>query len=515
VTTHTPGPSTWTDAGLDAAQIDGVGDMSTEALRAALHETADLIADYLADVERYAVLPRIAPGELASRLDGPPPEEPAPLATILADVERDIVPNVTHWQHPAFFAYFASSASGPGLVGEALMAGLNANAMLWRTSPVGTELEAVTVGWIREGLGLPASFDGLFTDTASTSTLSALAAAREQATGDAAERGLSGSAALADRRGLRVYASREAHSSIDKAAMTLGLGRDGVRKVDVDATLALEPGALEAAIAEDRVAGWLPCAVVSTVGTTSSTAIDPVAEVAAICEREGVWHHVDAAYAGTVALIPERRAPFAGWELADSIVVNPHKWLFTPLDCSLLLTSRPDVLRSAFSLVPEYLRTTGGGGTGRDYNEYAPQLGRRARSIKMWVLLRYFGLAGLRRRVGAHLDLASWFAAAVDAEPDAERLAPTPFATVCFRWRPARYRGREEEAEIRLALDRLNERLLARLNDTGEVFLSHTRLGDRFTLRLAVNNIRTEGRHVERAWELIRGLGSELDPEDP
>ena len=362
VTTHAPEPSTRASAGLDVAQVDGFGDMPADALRAVLHQTADLVADYLSDVERYAVLPRIAPGELTARLDGPAPEEPDAMEAILADVEREVLPNVTHWQHPAFFAYFASSASGPGLVGEALMAGLNANAMLWRTSPVGTELEAITVGWLREGLGLPPTFDGLFTDTASTSTLSALAAARELATGDAAERGLSGSSALTGRRGLRVYASREAHSSVDKAAMTLGLGRDGVRKIDVDRDLALDPVALGEAIAEDRAAGWLPCAVVSTVGTTSSTAIDPVAAVAAICEREGVWHHVDAAYAGAVALIPEQRGPFHGWERADSIVVNPHKWLFTPLDCSLLLTRRPELLRAAFSLVPEYLRTTGGAG---------------------------------------------------------------------------------------------------------------------------------------------------------
>jgi aromatic-L-amino-acid decarboxylase len=393
------------------------------------------------------------------------------------------------------------------------MSGLNANAMLWRTSPIGTELEAVTVGWLRDGLGLPAIFDGLYTDTASTSTLSALAAARELATGDAAERGLSRSRALTDREGLRVYASGEAHSSIDKAAMTLGLGRDGVRKVATDADRALDPAALEAAIVEDRAAGWVPCAVVSTVGTTSSTAIDPVAAIATLCEREGIWHHVDAAYAGVVALLPERRGPFGGWERADSIVVNPHKWLFTPLDCSLLLTRRPDLLRAAFSLVPEYLRTTGGAANGRDYNEYGPQLGRRARSIKLWILLRYFGLAGLRRRIEAHLELAAWAAAAIDAEPDAERLAPTPFATVCFRWRPARYRDREDDPAAAAALDTLNERLLTRLNDTGELFLSHTRLDGRLTLRLAINNIRTERRHVERAWDLIRDLGRELDRE--
>jgi aromatic-L-amino-acid/L-tryptophan decarboxylase len=271
--------------------------------------------------------------------------------------------------------------------------------------------------------------------------------------------------------------------------------------------------ALERAVAEDRDAGWQPAAVVATLGTTSSTGIDPVDRIADIAERERLWLHVDSAYAGVVALIPDRRGTFRGWERADSIVVNPHKWLFTPLDCSLLLSRRMEVLRDAFSLVPEYLRTTAGKGSGRDYHEYTPQLGRRFRALKMWMIMRYFGLSGLRARLEEHIDLAQRLAGWIDAEPEAERLAPVPFATVCFRWRPERFAGHEDEPDVRARLDSLNERLLARLNETGEVFLSHTRLRDRFTLRVAVGNLRTEPRHVEALWELIRTTARDLADE--
>ena len=493
------------DTGLDAAQLAGAGDMPPDTFRAAAHRVVDLMADYLRDVETYPVLPPVRPGELTARLDRDLMDRPEPLDAILADVTSTITPNVTHWQHPAFFAYFPSTASGPGILGEMLTSTLVANAMLWRTSPVATELEGIVVRWLREALGLPEAFDGLLTDTASTSSLTALAAARQLATGDAAADGIAGGPRL------RIYASTEAHSSIEKAAMTLGIGRAGVRRIATDGTLAMDPSALAAAVAEDRAAGWLPCAVVATVGTTASTAIDPVNAIADIAAREGMWLHVDAAYAGVVALIPERRAPFAGWERADSIVVNPHKWLFMPLDCSLLLCRRLEVVRDAFSLVPEYLRTTGGATSGRDYNEYSPMLGRRFRALKAWMLLRYFGLDGLRSRIEEHIAMAGRLAALIDADPDAERLAPAPFATVCFRWRPARLAGREAEPGVAEALDALNEALMARVNATGEAFLSHTKLGGRYTIRRSIGNPRPEGRHVERTGALVRTIGRELD----
>jgi aromatic-L-amino-acid decarboxylase len=373
--------------------------------------------------------------------------------------------------------------------------------MLWRTSPIGTELEEVVVDWLRQALGLPAAFDGLLTDTASTSSLIALGAARQAAGLDVAAAGLAG---RPDVPALRVYASTEAHSSIEKACMTLGLGRSALVRIPVNERFELLPDALEAALDADEAAGHVAIAIVATVGTTSSTSADPVAAVAAIAERHGIWLHVDAAYAGVTALLPERRAPFEGWERADSIVVNPHKWLFTPLDASLLLSRRMDRLEAAFSLHPEYLRTLDRVAPVRDYTDYTPQLGRRMRALKLWIGLRWFGLEGLRRRIGHHLELAQRFAAAVDADPDWERLAPVPFSTVCFRWRPATLAGREDEPEISAGLDEANAAIMDAVNRSGVAFLSHTRLAGRFTIRLAIGNLRTEQRHVDRAWDALR-----------
>ncbi|MEO8572017.1 MAG: pyridoxal-dependent decarboxylase [Chloroflexota bacterium] len=470
-------------------------DMDSAAFRAAAHAVVDLMADYLEGVESRAVFPSIEPGTLRPLFPAAPPEEPEAIASILADYGRLIEPNATHWQHPGFLAYFATTASGPGILGEMLTAAIGQNAMLWRTSPIGTELEEVVVDWLRQALGLPAAFDGLLTDTASTSTLIALAAAREAAGTDAAARGLAG---RDDLDGLRVYASVEAHSSIEKACMTLGLGRASLVRIPANERYELLPRSLEASIAADRVAGLQPIAIVATIGTTSSTSVDPVAKIAEIASREGLWLHVDAAYAGPVAMLADHGALFAGWERADSIVVNPHKWLFTPLDASLLLTRRMDQLRAAFSLVPEYLRTLDRDAPVRDYNEYTPQLGRRFRALKLWILLRSFGLDGLRRRIETHLAMARTFEGWVAADPDWELLAPVPFSTVCFRWHPA---GRDlTEA----ALDEANAAIMDTVNRSGEVFLSHTRLSGRFTIRVAIGNLRTEERHLARAWALLR-----------
>ena len=452
------------------------------------------MADYLGTVEDRPVFPDIEPGSLRPMFPVAPPDAPESLAAILDDYRGLVEPNATQWQHPGFLAYFATTASGAGILGEMLTAAIGQNAMLWRTSPIGTELEQVVVDWLRQALGLPEGFDGLLTDTASTSSLIALAAAREAAGFDVTAKGLSGRPDLPP---LRVYASTEAHSSIEKACMTLGLGRDALVRVAADERYAMRSEALESAIAADRAAGSRPIAIVATVGTTSSTSVDPVAAIADVAEREDVWLHVDAAYAGAVAIVPEHRAVFDGWERADSIVVNPHKWLFTPLDASLLLTRRMPDLRAAFSLVPEYLRTLDRETPGRDYNEYTPQLGRRFRALKLWIQLRWFGLEGLRRRIERHLELARAFATWVDDDPDWERLAPVPFSTVCFRWSPGSGATEEE-------LDARNAAIMDAVNRTGEAFLSHTRLDGRFTIRLAIGNLRTEQRHVERAWALLR-----------
>ena len=477
--------------------------MDAASFRAAAHQVVDLMADYLDAVEGFPVFPAIEPGSLRSAFPATPPERPEPLADILADYGRLIEPNATHWQHPGFLAYFATSASGPGILGEMLTAALGQNPMLWRTSPIGTELEEVVVGWLRQALGLPDGYDGLLTDTASTSSLIALGAARQAAGIHAAVQGLAG---RGDVSGLRVYASEEAHSSIEKACGILGLGRSALVRIPTNDRYELVPEALVAAIAADRAAGLRPIAVVATVGTTSSTSVDPVVAIADIAEREDLWLHVDAAYAGVVAMLPERRAPFRGWERADSIVVNPHKWLFTPLGASLLLTRRMPMLRETFSLVPEYLRTIDRDTPIRDYNEYTPQLGRRFRALKLWIQLRWFGLDGLRRRIERHLELAADLARWVDDDPAWERLAPVPFSTVCFRWVGDGPRGDGSRAGHRPGpdLDQRNAAIMDAVNRSGEVFLSHTRLGDRFTIRLAVGNLRTEARHVARAWELLR-----------
>jgi aromatic-L-amino-acid decarboxylase len=480
--------------------------MDVDDFRAAAHRAVDLMADYLETIETRAVFPAIEPGSLRPLFPASPPDAPESMEAILADYQRLVEPNATHWQHPGFLAYFATTASGPGILGEMLTATLGQNPMLWRTSPIGTELEEVVVDWLRQALGLPAGFDGLLTDTASTSTLIALAAAREACGGEVSTRGLAGRDDLGG--GLRVYASAEAHSSVEKACMTLGLGRASLVRIPVNERFELLPDDLAAAITADRAAGLRPIGVVATIGTTSSTSVDPVAAVADITERERLWLHVDAAYAGVVALLPDRRTPFEGWERADSIVVNPHKWLFTPLDASLLLTRRMDVLRAAFSLVPEYLRTLDRDAPVRDYNEYTPQLGRRFRALKLWMLLRWFGLDGLRRRIETHLQLAATLAAEVEADPDWELLAPVPFSTVCLRWRPASLAGRAAEPELEERLDAANAAIMDAVNRGGEVFLSHTRLGGRFTIRVAVGNLRTESRHVERAWELLRGAAA-------
>ena len=486
---------------LDRQQLDGLTDLDPEAFRVALHAVADLMADYAARVESYPVFPPVEPGSLAGLFPAEPPEGPAPLGQILDDYRALIEPNATHWAHPGFMAYFATPASAAGILGEMLMASLGQNTMLWRTSPIGTELEAVVVGWLRQGLGLPAEFDGFVTDTASMSSLIALAGARDAAGFASAGDGLAGPR---DVGRPRVYASAEAHSSIEKACMTLGLGRAGYVRIPTDEAYAMRPDELAAAIEADLAAGDRPMAVVATIGTTSSTSIDPVAAIADVAAAQGLWLHVDAAYGGAVALLPGQRGPFEGWDRADSIVVNPHKWLFSPLDASLLLTRRIDVLRDAFSLTPEYLRTLDRATPVRDVNEYTPVLGRRFRALKLWLMLRWFGLEGFRRRIAHHLEMAQTLAGWVDVDPDFERLAPVPFSTVCLRFRPRALAGREGEPDVASRLDDLNARLMDAVNRTGEVFLSHTRLGGRFTIRVALGHIRGEDRHVARAWELLR-----------
>lgn len=477
-------------------------DIPIPEFRAAMHRVADLLADYLEGVGDGPVLPNVTPGAVAARLPAAPPEGPEPLADLLDDYQRLIEPNVTHWNHPGFLAYFAITGSAPGIVGEALAAGLNVNAMLWRTSPASTELEERVCDWFRQMIGLPEVFRGHINDTASTSTLVALTAARHHVPGlESRTRGLAGRPEV---QALVLYASDQAHSSVDKAAIVLGLGQEQMRRVASDASFRLSMPALTAAIAADRAAGRRPFAVVATAGTTSSTSIDPLPEIAELCAREGLWLHLDASYAGAAAICPELRAAMPAMERADSIVINPHKWLFTPVDCSILLVRDPANLRAAFSLVPEYLRTDEAQAT--NLMDLGFQLGRRFRALKLWLVIRAFGVEGLRARLREHCAMARDLALRIEGDPAFEVAAPVPFSVVCFRLRAP---GAPGDADG-VAQDRLNERLLAAVNAAGPFFLSHTVLGGRYTLRVAIGNLRTTRRHLDELWRLVRRCAAEL-----
>ena len=460
------------------------------------HALVEWIADYLSGSERYPVLSRVTPGEVRDALPAAAPEHGEPFEAIFADFERVLVPALTHWNHPGFMAYFAITASAPGVLAEFLAAALNQQAMLWRTSPAATELEEVALGWLRQLLGLPEAFEGVIYDTASISSLHALAAAREAAVPGVRSDGL---ASRADVPELSVYCSAQAHSSIDKAVILLGLGHRSLRHVPVDDLFRMRVDALEEAIAADRAAHRIPVAVVATAGTTSTTSVDPIRQIADVCRREAIWLHVDASYAGVTAMLPGYRPHFAGWEDADSIVVNPHKWLFTPVDLSAFYCRRMDVVRQAFSLVPEYLRTAEGSRGVRNLMDTGIQLGRRFRSLKLWMVLRHFGAEGIRAALSEHIRLAGLFASWVDADPDFERLAPVPFSVVCFRARP-RTIGQSSEVD----LDAFNQQLLDAVNASGDVFLSHTRLNGVLSLRVAIGHLETAERHVARVWQLLR-----------
>jgi aromatic-L-amino-acid decarboxylase len=419
------------------------------------------------------------------------------METIISDVDRLILPALTHWNHPSFFAYFATSTSAPGIFGELLAAAFDNKAMLWRTSPASTELEDVTLDWLRQMMGLDKGMTGIIYDTASVSSMHAIAAAREGVEMRIREEGMSG---RSDLPLLRVYVSEQAHSSIEKGVITLGLGQRGLRKIPTDAEFRMDVGALEAAIEEDKHNGILPFCIVATVGTTSTSSIDPVADMIPIGERHAMWLHVDAAYAGPAAIVPELRHILKGCERADSVVVNPHKWLFTPFDLSVLYCRHLDLLRRAFSLVPEYLRTPEQEQV-RSGSDYGVQLGRRFRALKLWMVIRYFGVEGLAARIREHCRLAGLFATWVEESADWELMAPTPFALVCFRACPDLQI--DDEPTLQRRLDVLNEAIMHGVTGTGKAMLSHTRLNDKLVLRLSIGNIRTTERHVRQVWELL------------
>ncbi len=473
---------------------DSLHDMPVEEFRRAGYQLIDWIAEHFRHIDEVPVLPAVEPGEIKNMLPDRPPRNGEAMEKILADIDRVIMPGITHWNHPRFFAYFSITGSGPGILGELLSAALNVNGMLWKTSPAATEVEQVVLAWFRRMLGLPEDFWGIIYDTASVSSMHAIAAAREQLKEfQVREKGLAG---RSDLPRLRLYTSEQAHSSIEKAAITLGIGLEGVRKIPVDSEFRMVPDLLEKAIREDRQAGWLPFCVVATVGTTSTTSIDPVPEIAKICRQENLWLHVDAAYGGTAAVVPEMRQVLAGCEEADSLVVNPHKWLFVPIDLSAFYTRKPEVLKQAFSLVAEYLRTDADSQV-ENLMDYGIQLGRRFRALKLWFVMRYFGQEGIVNRIRYHLSLAKRFADWIDRHPNFRRMAPTPFSTICFRAEPPTLSDPD-------SLNRFNETLLEKINARRRVFLSHTKLHGNYVIRVAIGNLHTSERHLEEAWELIQ-----------
>ncbi len=489
-------------APADAARVgrhpgaDGPRGVESDVFRDAARRASEWVADYRARVADYPVLPAVSPGEIAARLPAAPPEAPESIRDILADLDRVIVPGVTHWNHPGFFAYFSSSSSLPGTLAEFVTAGLGVQAMLWRTSPAATELEERMISWLAQLVGLPRGLRGVILDTASTGSFTALVAAREALGIDVREQGLAG---RADLPRLTAYISEHAHSSLHKAAIAAGIGTANMRLIPCDSEYRMRVDELARRIDEDRRAGCLAVMVCATIGTTSSTSVDPVAPIATVCEEAGVWLHVDAAHAGMAAMLPELAEHFTGWERADSIVINPHKWMFSPMDCSVLFFRRPEIVRRSLAITPEFLR---GDDTGTNLMDYGLALGRRFRALKLWFIMRYYGTTGLKKRLRDHIAWAREFAEAIAGDTRFTLAAPVPFSTVCFRAVPPSGADGSE----------WNRRLLKSVNGRGRVFLSHTELDGEYTLRLSVGSVHCTADWVRLAFaELAEGYDRLLE----
>lgn len=495
--------------------------MPSDEFRKYGYQVVDWIADYFEKIGEMPVLSQVQPDWLRNQLPDSPPAKGEDFGEVLKDVDKLILPAVTHWNHPNFHGLFATSTSSVGVFGEMLTAAFDMKAMLWRTSPASTELEDVVLDWLRQMMDLPEHFEGIIYDTASVSTMHAIAAAREKANLRVRDEGLSG---RDDVPLMRVYASEHVHSSIDKGLITLGLGLKSLRKIECNERFEMSPEKLATAIDEDIENGYLPICVIPTIGTTSTSSVDPVDAIADICEKYGVWLHVDTAYAGSTAILPEFRHYFtgrvpadanpkseiknrklSGWERADSIVVNPHKWLFTPFDLSVLYCKDLSVLKEAFSLVAEYLKTNEG--EVKNGMDYGVQLGRRFRALKLWFVIRYFGVEGMRARLREHCRLARLFASWVEESENWEMMAPVPFALVCFRMSERGQLARVPESQAGSLrsedINDLNERIMNAVNASGEAYLSHTKLNGNYTLRLSVGSIRVEEKHLTKVWDIL------------
>ncbi|PYK36128.1 MAG: amino acid decarboxylase [Verrucomicrobia bacterium] len=466
-----------------------LGDSSPEEFRKQLHELADWIADFRQNIESLRVAPDDKPGAIRAQLPPQPPEEGEPFEKILADVDRLIVPGLVHWGHPMFLGYFGWTTTAPGILGEIITAPLNVNAMTWRTSPAATELETLVIDWLRQWMHLPKDFDGVVYDTASVGVMHALAAAREEAAPSTRKRGLVGAGAPV----FRIYASEQAHSSAEKAAIALGLGEENVQRVPVDAEFRMDAAALREMIAQDGQRNFQPLAVVATVGTTSTAAVDPVPEIAKVCHENRMWLHIDGAYGAGFAILSECKSLTDGWSDADSIVVNPHKSLFVPLDFSVLYVRNLERLRRVFTLIPEYLR----GDTveaQKNYMDYGIQLGRRFRALKAWVIWRSLGRTGMVARMREQIRLANLLARWIKTDDRFELAAPVSMGVVCFQF----VGGDQNE------IDRLNSQIVERINAAGRAYLTQTKLRGRTVMRIGLGNVLTTEQHLRDAWELIQ-----------
>lgn len=463
--------------------------MDKEQFRLWAHRIADWMADYYDSVENYPVKSKVKPGEIMDSLPENPPLVPENMELIFEDFVKKILPGMTHWQSPNFYAYFPANSSFPSVLAEMLTATLGSQCMIWETSPAAAELEERVMDWLKEMTGIPGSWSGVIQDTASTATLAAILSARERLTGFRInEAGFDGHA------GLRAYCSVETHSSVEKAVKIAGIGRQHLVKVAVDQKFSMDPAALREAINNDLEEGLKPFIVIATLGTTGSTAVDPLSEIAAICKEYNVWLHIDAAYAGSALLLPEFRWMIKGIEDADSLVFNPHKWMFTNFDCSAYFVKDRESLIQTFEILPEYLKTATRGIV-NDYRDWGVPLGRRFRALKLWFVIRSYGVSGLQSKIRQHIELAAWLEGMITAHPDFELLTPRNFAVVCFRYHPA---GIQEEK-----IDSLNESLLKEINDGGKAYMTHTKLKGRFTIRISVAQTEVTERHVRELWKLI------------
>ncbi len=474
--------------------------VSTESFRNEAHKLVDWIADYYAEIEKYPVKSTSKPGSVFNQIPSNPPQTPEEMAVVFEDFKKIILPGITHWQHPSFFAYFPSNSSYPSLMAEMLTAALGAQCMKWETSPAATELEEAMMNWLKNMTGLPKHFEGVIQDSASSSTLCAILSAREKYSDfDINHKGLTG------KKTMRVYCSSEAHSSVEKAVKIAGIGKENLVKIGLDQDFRMNPEELENAIRKDLEKGMIPLCIVAALGTTGSTAVDPLEKIAAISQKYHLWLHVDAAFSGSALLLPEYRWMIRGIESADSFVFNPHKWLFTNFDCSAYFVKDSETLINTFKLVPEYLKTQIPDHV-NDYSNWGVQLGRRFRALKLWFVIRSFGVAGLQEKLRKHIALAADLKKQIEAHPDFEILAPVLFNLICFRFHPAG----TDDPEF---LNNLNEKLLLQVNGTGKLYISHTKLDGKYSLRIVTGQTNVESQHIENAWKIIQNQASLIYPE--